>query len=71
MATLTFDQIAEIVKAHGEAEKARNAPAAVACDALEALREALAEMTLQERAEILGELYSLAFDFMTEPVAAT
>lgn len=68
MAILTISQIDEILVQHRRAEGARNAPAALACRALETLRDALAELEPAERAEILDEIRELIAE---QPVAAT
>lgn len=62
MALLTFAEIDQIIINHRRAEAARNTPAAIACRALETLREALAEVSTIERAELVCELYELIND---------
>lgn len=69
MATITFAEIAERVAAHRVTEAERNAPSAVACEALDALRTALAACTPEERVEILLELYTLAVDAASPAIA--
>lgn len=60
MAVLTFDTIHQIVARHAEAEAAERAPLAVACRALDTLREALEEIPYgPDRTEIMRELYDL------------
>lgn len=63
MATITFAQIDRILIEHRRAEEARNAPASVACRALETLRDALAELDPGERSEIADELRTLIAEF--------
>lgn len=58
--SISFAQIAQIVAQHAETEAERNTPAAVACRALETLREAMLAMTPgRERNEIRDELDAL------------
>lgn len=60
--TLTFDEIRARVAAHYAAEQACNTPAAVACDALDTLREALGQMSREERGELVDEIRALIAD---------
>lgn len=65
MAIITFAEIRERVARHQTTEAARNAPAAVACRALETLREALDEIGAgAERNEILREMRTVLCDAM-------
>jgi formiminotetrahydrofolate cyclodeaminase len=59
MATITFEQIAQRVADHRAAEAANATPLAVACRALDTLRESLALMSASERDEITDELAAL------------
>lgn len=66
MAVITFEEIRARVEQHQAAEAARNAPPAVACAALDDLRESLTRMVGTERREILDELAILLAE-MSEP----
>lgn len=52
MKTITFSEISAIVSEHYARETARNAPAALAVNAIEQLAAALAACTERERREI-------------------
>ncbi len=63
---ITFAELNAEVAAFHAAEAARNTPSAIACRALETLREALAEMSLSERGEVVDELRALVDETMAE-----
>lgn len=56
---VSFAEITEIVAQHQRAEAARTAPAEVACNALDTLRDALTMLAPSEWSEIRDELYAL------------
>jgi predicted short-subunit dehydrogenase-like oxidoreductase (DUF2520 family) len=71
MKILTYAELAaEVAAFHSAAEAERNAPVAVAVRALETLRAALAEMTADERHDIVDELCTLVDDATDDAWAA-
>lgn len=65
--TLNFETwIGPRMAEHRRAEGARNAPAAVALDALNIIREALAKMCEGERAEVVAEVRAMLAELIGE-----